>query len=148
MSESQSDTTPTRDEPVLGSELLAEMEEQLLKERDRTQEDLNTALQEEDQPPAASSGELSNLPSHPADAASDVAEADRDFRVAERSTEHLNAIDDALHRLREHPEEYGTCEVGGETIAVERLRLVPWTRRCADHAPGSEEAGASAAGDL
>ena len=144
MSESRSEATPTRDEPVLEEEVRAEMEERLLKDRERTQENLNTALEEESQPPAASSGDLSKLPSHPADAASSADEADTDFRVAERSTEHLNAIDDALYRLREHPEEYGACEVCGETIELERLRLVPWTRRCADHAPGTGEVGSTA----
>lgn len=134
-------TEPFPEKPVLDEETRAEMEERLLEERDRTREDLNTALEEESQPPRESSGALSDLPSHPADAASEVAEADADMRVAERSTEHIAVVDDALHRLREQPETYGVCEICGETIAMERLRLLPWTRRCAEHAPeGGEEA--------
>ena len=139
---SESENAPrNRDAPVLDQDVRAEMEERLLNRRDRAQEDLDTALEEESQPPAASSGDLSDLPSHPADAASDAAEADRDFRIAERNSERLNVSDDALHRLREHPESYGSCEVCGETIRLERLRLVPWTRRCAEHAPETEMAG-------
>lgn len=123
--------------PALPEEVRAEMEERLLTERDRTQEDLETALEEESRPPAESSGSLSRYPSHPADAASDADEAHTDFLVAERSTERLNLIDAALDRLREHPESYGRCEVCGEPIDLERLRMVPWTRHCVDDAPES-----------
>ena len=133
---------PYPETPVLDQEVRTEMERRLLTERDRAREDLNTALEEESRPPAESSGELSDLPSHPADAATDAAEADADMRVAERSTEHINRIDDALHRLRERPETYGVCEICGEAIEMERLRLLPWTRRCSEHTP---EPGAPAA---
>ncbi|MEJ2540368.1 MAG: TraR/DksA C4-type zinc finger protein [Gemmatimonadota bacterium] len=128
-----------RSEPLLQEEIRAELEERLLRIRDRSQDDLETALEEESETPAGSSGELSNLPSHPADAASGTAEADRDFRLAERNTQRLNRIDDALYRLREHPEQYGACEVCGEPIALERLQLVPWTRRCAEHVSEAED---------
>lgn len=136
----RSDDEPlyTADEPVLSEELRAEMEERLLKDRDRTQEDLETALAEEDTPQSESSGDLSKVPSHLADAGSQTDEADLDFRVAERSTEHINLIDAALNRLREHPEAYGLCQVCGEPIEIERLRLVPWTIHCAEDAPESE----------
>ena len=141
MSQASTNAPHHRDEPVLEQDVRSEMEERLLKRRDRAQGDLNAALDEESEPPAASSGELSDLPSHPADAASDAAEADADFRIAERNSERLAVIDDALFRLREHPESYGSCEECGETIQLERLRLVPWTRRCAEHAPEAEAAG-------
>ncbi len=140
MSHEESSTpndTAERQTPALAEEVRAEMEERLLTDRDRTQENLNTALDEESEPPAESSGSLSRFPSHPADAASDADEAHTDFTVAERSTERLNLIDAALDRLREHPEIYGTCEVCGESVDLERLRIVPWTRRCAEHTPES-----------
>lgn len=122
--------------PALDADQRAEIEERLLEERDRALEDLNTAVEEESQPQAASSGDLSKYPSHPADAASHADEADTDFRLANRNTDRLNRIDAALNRLREHPETFGRCEIDGEPIAVERLRLIPWTTRCADHASG------------
>ena len=38
----------------------------------------------------------------------------------------LNEIEAALQRLRKGT--YGICEATGESIAVERLRALPWTR--------------------
>ena len=135
MEPSPDQKTGSSDEPVLDEEIRAELEERLLEKREELQEDLRNALEDADEPPAESAGDLSKLPSHPADAASAADEADTDFRVAERSSERLDVVIHALDRLREEPGEYGICEVCGEVIELERLRLVPWTRRCADHAP-------------
>jgi RNA polymerase-binding transcription factor DksA len=113
-----------------------ELERLLLRERDRLQQDLDTALDEQQVSPTGdAAGELSKVPTHPADAASHTDESDRDYRTAERATERITQIDHALERLLERPEEYGHCSVCGEPIAEERLKAVPWTRRCIDHAP-------------
>lgn len=125
----------TTDEPVLDEDLRQEMEQRLLEEREQAQEALNQALEEESTPPATSAGDLSRVPSHMADAGSYADEADTDFQVAERNSDRINLIDEALHRLRERPDAYGVCQVCGEAIEVERLRLVPWTVHCAEHAP-------------
>lgn len=121
--------------------LRTEIEARLLEERDRLQEDLNTALEESRENRAEESGDLSRLKSHPADAGSQADEADTDLRIAERATERVNRIDAALNRLRDQPDTFGRCEVCGETIAAARLRLVPWTTRCADHARERESGG-------
>ncbi|MEK9500231.1 TraR/DksA family transcriptional regulator [Gaopeijia maritima] len=110
-----------------------ELESRLLEERDRLQEDLDHAVEESRD--ASDVGDLSNLKSHPADSGTQEDEADTDLRIAERATERINRIDAALTRLREQPDEFGRCEVEGKAIAIERLRLVPWTTRCAEHAP-------------
>lgn len=110
-----------------------EMEARLLEERDQLQHDLNTALYERRE--ASDAGDLADLKTHPADSATQENEARTDLLIADRATDRINQIDAALTRLREQPEAYGRCEVGGEAIAVERLRLVPWTTRCAEHAP-------------
>lgn len=109
-----------------------EMETLLLTERDRLQTDLNSAVDERRE--AGDSSDLSTLKSHPADSGTQEDEADTDLRIAERASDRINHIDAALTRLREQPEDYGRCEVCGDSIQPERLRLVPWTTRCAEHA--------------
>lgn len=116
-----------------------EIETRLLEERDRLQDDLNTAVDESRDNRAEPSGDLSRLKSHPADAGSQAAEADTDLRIAERATERVNRIDAALTRLRDQPDEFGRCEICSDEIDAERLRLVPWTTRCAEHAPSADD---------
>lgn len=110
------------------------IEERLMDERRRRSEDLETALESSPSTPGGAAGELSDVPSHPADAAHHTDEVDRDQRTAERSTEAIRRIDDALRRLRDDPHGFGRCRVCDEPIAEERLALVPWTEVCAEHA--------------
>lgn len=44
----------------------------------------------------------------------------------------LQAIDDALRRMAEEPEEFGLCEACDEPIAPRRLLLVPEATLCAE----------------
>jgi RNA polymerase-binding transcription factor DksA len=84
-----------------------------------------------------SDGDLSKVPSHLADQASDAQDQELDTIVAERQSERIEAIDDALRRLRETPEEFDVSVVSGAPIPFERLDLLPWTRVLADEALGS-----------
>ncbi len=110
---------------------LDQIERRLLEERDRTLESLQQAIEEESEGQRESAGELSRMPTHLADAASDTQEAEKDLANANRESRQLTVIDDALRRLREDPEAYTTCERCGTHIEEERLELVPWTRLCA-----------------
>lgn len=56
-------------------------------------------------------------------------EVELDIRMAERHSEFLSLIDDALHRLRESPDDFDVSVVSGARIPFERLDMVPWTRR-------------------
>ena len=131
--EKESEPLLTSDQPVLTKAERQEIEERLLKERDRAQEVLNRALDEEDEMQSESSGDLSKFPSHMADAGTQADEADTDFQVAERNSDRITRIDKALRRLRETPEAVGICQECGDPISMERLRIVPWTSVCARH---------------
>lgn len=61
-------------------------------------------------------------------------ELEWDIRMAERQTEFIVLIEDALRRLREAPHEFDISEVSGGRIPFERLELVPWTRRLTEEA--------------
>lgn len=71
------------------------------------------------------------LPHGGADAV-DIAndEVDHSTMLAEISLEaaELAEVEAALERIRTGT--YGICEVTGQPIAPERLRAIPWTRRC------------------
>jgi RNA polymerase-binding transcription factor DksA len=107
------------------------MEERLLEERDRTLRGLRTAEAEESEPQHMSAGELSRVPTHMADAASDIQEEEKDFANITRLSEQLARIDEALDLLRKEPDKYQVCSRCGNPIESERLELVPWTRVCA-----------------
>jgi RNA polymerase-binding transcription factor DksA len=50
--------------------------------------------------------------------------------MAQRASQELQEIDEALHRFYEEPERFGICENTGKPIPLERLDLIPWTRTC------------------
>jgi RNA polymerase-binding transcription factor DksA len=120
------------------------MERRLLEERERALDDLRQATEEESEGQRESAGELSRMPTHMADAASDTQEAEKDLANASRESNQLALIDTALRILREDPDAYTTCERCGAEIEAERLDVVPWARVCAGCArEREEEAGAA-----
>ena len=76
------------------------------------------------------SGDLSAMPSHPADLGTDTMQAELDASNATRVSRELAEIDAAIDRLHSTPEKYGVCEDTGEDISYERLDLIPWARTC------------------
>lgn len=74
------------------------------------------------------SGDLSNYGMHMADQGTD--NFDREFALSLVSNEQevLYEIDDALHRIDGGL--YGICEMTGEPIEFERLKVLPYARLC------------------
>lgn len=57
----------------------------------------------------------------------------------------LRAIEAALARMHDDPEDFGACEGCGEDIPLRRLELMPWVRLCIECQQVEErEGGASA----
>ncbi len=56
--------------------------------------------------------------------------------LSDVEVEILKAIDDALERIQNGT--YGICEVCGKEIEEERLKTVPWTTLCIEHAKERE----------
>lgn len=103
---------------------------------------IRQGTEEESEGQRESAGELSRVPTHLTDAASDTQETEKDLANADRESRQLTLIDDALRRLREDPDAYTTGEGCDAPIEDERLDLVPWTRLCASCARETN-AGAS-----
>ncbi len=74
------------------------------------------------------SGELSSLPVHLADLASDAFEQDLSFERAGDVSQEIQEIEEALERIRDRT--FGVCESCRVEIPVERLRAIPYARLC------------------
>lgn len=100
---------------------------------------LRAALEDEhlhDEPEEDSSAELSHADQHPADAASDAFEREKEFSILEQVEAELAEVDRALERLDRGT--YGRCDVCGEAIADDRLATVPAARLCVRHQGDAE----------
>jgi RNA polymerase-binding transcription factor DksA len=89
-----------------------------------------------DEPEEDSSAELSHAAQHPADAASDAFEREKEFSILEQVEAELAEVDRALVRLDGGT--YGRCDACGEAIADERLATVPAARFCVQHQGDAE----------
>ena len=83
------------------------------------------------------SGELSTLPTHPADVGSDNYEQEFSLGLLESERELLAKIEGALERIQDKT--YGVCMGTGKPIAKTRLKARPWTRYCIDYAEKLEK---------
>jgi RNA polymerase-binding transcription factor DksA len=85
-----------------------------------------------DQEEADQVGDISHLPTHPADQASETFEREKDMAILEQLERELAEIEAALQRLDEGT--YGIDEVTGDPIAPERLEAYPIARTNVDSA--------------
>jgi RNA polymerase-binding protein DksA len=73
-------------------------------------------------------GDLSSLPRHLGDRASDVSELSMALAFLARAEAEMIEIDDALERIDNCS--YGLCEACDQPIPVDRLLAIPMTRLC------------------
>jgi DnaK suppressor protein len=112
--------------------------QRLVDEKERLR-GLRVALENEhlhDEPEVDSSAELSHADQHPADAASDAFEREKEFSILEQVEAELIEVDRALARLDEGT--YGRCDACGGEIPDERLESVPAARFCVRHQGDAE----------
>ena len=74
-------------------------------------------------------GDLSSLPRHLGDRASDVSELSMAFAFLARAEGEMIEIDDALERIDNRS--YGLCEACDQPIPLDRLLAIPVARLCA-----------------
>ena len=115
----------------LTTEQLSHFETRLKEERAQAMDSINRATGTEAEGTAQErSGELTNMPFHQADLATDTIDQEIEMSNASRASRELAEIDAALERLYSHPESFGRCEKSGRDIPLERLEVIPWARTC------------------
>ena len=87
------------------------------------------------------SGNLSNVPNHPADLSNDTYEHEVAIGVLENEEQMLEQIVQALDRVETG--KYGRCQDCGQDIASERLQAIPYTAYCVECARKAEAARAT-----
>ena len=91
-------------------------------------------------------GDLSNIPTHPADLGTDNYEQEFTLGLIESERRVLGEIDEAIERILNGT--FGACMGTGKPIGKTRLRARPWAKYCIEYAhlieqglvtPGQEE---------
>jgi len=93
---------------------------------------LGDVVSMEDEALRSEKTELSNMPIHMADLATDNYDIENTLSLMECERKLLIEIDDALARIEEGT--YGICEGSDEPISKERLEAIPWARYCVAYA--------------
>ncbi len=91
-----------------------------------------------------SSGDLSSVPFHPADAGSDTFEQDFAIGLMDNENEILRDIDESLDRIADGT--YGVCIATHKPITKARLQAKPWAKYCIEYARLMEQGRAPQSG--
>ena len=83
-------------------------------------------------------GDLSTIPLHPADLATDTQQQDMSLVFMENENVRLQDIEEALERIRD--DRFGLCEECDREIVIERLRAIPYAPLCVECQRREEEA--------
>jgi RNA polymerase-binding transcription factor DksA len=111
-------------------EQLKTIEQRLLAERAEILKELGYFDDNRTSTTHSASGDLSAYSFHMADQGTDAMEREKAFLFASKEGRQLLSIDDALRRLYENADAFGTCESCGERIHWERLEAIPHARLC------------------
>ena len=103
---------------------LKHYETMLLHRRQALLKDVQAIEKEE----AGTEGGVSGLSIHSAEFGTERSAHDVSLGCMEVATHEIQAIDDALDRLREGC--FGICDTCGEKISRQRMRAIPYTQLC------------------
>ena len=109
---------------------LTHLEKRLLEERARVMKELGNYDEQFSGTLQASDGDLSSYSFHMADQGTDAMEREKQFLFASKEGRYLWHVNEALRRLYQSPEDFGTCHECGDEIVFERLDALPHARLC------------------
>jgi DnaK suppressor protein len=109
---------------------LAKYHEQLMAFGKRLHGDATQRQHEALRQAGGSAGNLSNIPTHPADVATDAFEQQTAVSLLENQEQILEETAAALQRIEDGT--YGKCQECGNNIGGPRLDAVPYTPFCVD----------------
>jgi DnaK suppressor protein len=108
---------------------LQKFKELLLAKRN---EIFGNVLSMEDETLRRQRSDLSNMPIHMADIATDNYETEYTLELVGSERKLMQEIDEALDRIENGT--YGICEGSGKPIPKARLEAIPWARYCVEYA--------------
>ena len=118
------------------------IERLLLRERDRTLRSLGRFQEQSKLNRDSSDADLSSYSFHMADQGTDAMEREKSFLFASKEGRYLYRVEEALRRLYNDPQAFGTCHGCKKEIPFERLEALPHARYCLDCKRREEEAAA------
>ncbi len=119
-------------------EMLLQRREALMKNVARLEDDTLKNSRKE------AAGDLSSVPYHMADLASDNYEQEFALGLIENEGEELREIDAALKRLQDG--EFGVCSICSKPISWKRLMAIPYAKLCVECKNREEQKQAGATG--
>lgn len=126
---------------VLTKDQLAHIERRLHEERARALRSLGLWDQMAKADRESGDSDLAAYTDHMADQGTEAMEREKAALFATKEGRYLYRIEDALRRLYNDPETFGTCQATGQPIGFERLDALPHARYCIEHKRKLEEEG-------
>jgi RNA polymerase-binding protein DksA len=112
---------------MMSQEVREELHQQLLKEREQLEEEIANLSSTGIRGDSFQTDEMTDVvDQHPADAASELFEREKNLTLQRNAEVSLQAVNDALRRFDEGT--YGYCEECGRPIPEKRLRALPEAR--------------------
>lgn len=115
---------------MISTELRDELHRQLLRERQRLENEIAELAGTGTRSDVFLADETDSVDQHPADAASELFEREKNMTVQQTLEQTLQEVNEALGKVDQGT--YGICENCGKPIAEKRLRALPEATHCID----------------
>ena len=125
---------------ILNKKQLAHIERRLQAERARALRSLGLFDQMAKADRESGDSDLSVYTDHMADQGTEAMEREKAALFATKEGRYLYRLEEALRRLYNHPEKFGSCHTCGKPVGFERLDALPHARYCIDCKRKEEEA--------
>lgn len=117
---------------MLKKKELAHIEKRLLEERARALRSLGSFDQMAKADRESGDSDLSVYTDHMADQGTEAMEREKAALFATKEGRYLYRIEEALRRLYNSPDTFGSCHTCGAAVGFERLDALPHARYCID----------------
>jgi len=125
---------------VLNKKQLAHIEKRLLDERARALRSLGLFDEMAKADRESGDSDLSAYTDHMADQGTEAMEREKAALFATKEGRYLYRLEEALRRLYNDPQTFGSCHTCGSPVGYERLDALPHARYCIDCKIKEEEA--------
>ena len=117
---------------ALNKKQLAHLEKRLMDERARALKALGLFDQMAKRDRESGDSDLSAYTDHMADQGTEAMEREKAAMFATKEGRYLYRLEEALRRMYDDPENFGTCHTCGSAVGFERLDALPHARYCID----------------